>query len=213
MNLLLDAPSQFTFKNSEQCYSIRVLVPDDAHALYEAAAETVNELRRFSTWPHSELSIESQGQWIKLCQSQYREGQRIAYGVFTDDRLVMYIALTYCPTNDPLTTEIGYWVRKAYQRRGLATNMLRVFAVFVFDRLGFGCLQAGCNIKNSASRRLLEKSGFILEEERLDYYDAPSSELIANGFETCRTCAIYKLMSGSASEEPWYSSIKQRISF
>ena len=58
--------------------------------------------------------------------------------------------------------EIGYWLGREYWGRGLATAALAEFLPLVTERPVYGVV----NEANSASRRVLERNGFVLAERR-----------------------------------------------
>lgn len=61
------------------------------------------------------------------------------------------------------TAEIGYWLSKDYQGKGIVTDAVRSIIPVAFDRFPIVRLQAGVFADNRASMRVLEKCGFGLE--------------------------------------------------
>ena len=59
--------------------------------------------------------------------------------------------------------EIGYWLGREYWGRGLATAALAEFLPLVPERPVYGVV----NEANAASRRVLERNGFVLAERRV----------------------------------------------
>ena len=57
--------------------------------------------------------------------------------------------------------EIGYWFGVAYWGRGYATEVARAVVAYAFDELGHEALEAGARVSNPASRRVLEKCGYV----------------------------------------------------
>lgn len=66
--------------------------------------------------------------------------------------------------------ELGYVVDPEHKNRGFATEMLKTAIAELF-RLGFETVRAGCFEENTASRRVMEKSGmrFTGETESIEY--------------------------------------------
>lgn len=58
--------------------------------------------------------------------------------------------------------EIGYWLGREFWGRGLATASLAEFLPLVAERPLYGVV----NEVNAASRRVLERNGFVLAERR-----------------------------------------------
>lgn len=83
------------------------------------------------------------------------------------------IAGNVCGFNQGGKREIGYWIGRAYWGRGVATSAVRAFLELETDRPLF----ASVSERNQASRRVLEKCGFVRigQEQWLD--DDSGSEI------------------------------------
>ena len=57
--------------------------------------------------------------------------------------------------------EIGYWFGVDYWGRGYATEAARAVIAYGFDELGHEMLEGGARVSNPASRRVLEKCGYV----------------------------------------------------
>ena len=57
--------------------------------------------------------------------------------------------------------EIGYWLGTPYWGRGYATEAARAVIAYAFDELGHEVLEGGARVSNPASRRVLEKCGYV----------------------------------------------------
>ena len=61
--------------------------------------------------------------------------------------------------------EVGYHIAKAHTNNGYATEALNAFLPPVMELLNISHIYGICHAKNIASRRILEKCGFILKYE------------------------------------------------
>lgn len=61
--------------------------------------------------------------------------------------------------------EVGFMVKKSAQGKGIASEALSLIKRFAFTELKLNKLEATCSTANKASFLLLEKHGFIKEEE------------------------------------------------
>ncbi len=61
------------------------------------------------------------------------------------------------------TAELGYWLGEPYQGKGVMTEAVRAIVSYGFEQLDLDRISAAPYTPNFASRRVLEKSGFILE--------------------------------------------------
>lgn len=71
-------------------------------------------------------------------------------------------------TDEQGRVEIGYGLAAPFRGRGLGTEAVRVLADWVATQPGVRTVTASVEVGNEASRRLLERLGFVLvgEEER-----------------------------------------------
>lgn len=58
---------------------------------------------------------------------------------------------------------LGYWMGVKYAGKGLMTDAVTALVRYAFERLAFHRVEAACLPSNTASRRVLTKSGFTAE--------------------------------------------------
>ncbi|MEM0977737.1 MAG: GNAT family protein [Pseudomonadota bacterium] len=61
------------------------------------------------------------------------------------------------------STEIGYWVGRAFQRQGYMNEAIEAVKHYAFNQMTISRVEAACLPDNIASRNLLEKCGFHYE--------------------------------------------------
>jgi RimJ/RimL family protein N-acetyltransferase len=59
------------------------------------------------------------------------------------------------------TAELGYWIARPFWGKGIATAAACEAVRYAFEALGLSTLSSACLTRNPASKRVLEKSGFI----------------------------------------------------
>src|ERR1700743_1903967 len=72
------------------------------------------------------------------------------------------IGLDLCP-HEPGAAEIGYWVARPARGGAVATAAVRALCPWAFAELGLDLIEWRCETGNVASRRVAEKSGFVIE--------------------------------------------------
>jgi len=78
--------------------------------------------------------------------------------------------------------EIGYAIEEAEQGKGYATEAVRMFSRWALREFGFSVIYGIVSSENTASCRVLEKSGFVLAEEKM-----------RNAFGRYCLCRIYSV--------------------
>jgi RimJ/RimL family protein N-acetyltransferase len=59
--------------------------------------------------------------------------------------------------------EIGYWLDPAARQRGVATHAVRALCGWAFAKLDLEIIEWRTEVGNTASRRVAEKAGFLIE--------------------------------------------------
>ncbi|MCF8238106.1 MAG: GNAT family N-acetyltransferase [Saprospiraceae bacterium] len=100
---------------------------------------------------------------ITFLELQLKEGRPEQMAITDQDRLIGMMGAI--PQTDVyrLSAEFGYWVSEDYWGKGIATAAARVFTPWLFDQTDLIRVYARVFAFNPASRRVLEKSGFIYE--------------------------------------------------
>ena len=78
--------------------------------------------------------------------------------------------------------DIGYWIGKQYQGKGIATECVRLIVNYAFDELKLKEISAYVFPDNSPSIRVLENNGFIKTSEVNEYHPLSNR---------CRNSLIY----------------------
>jgi ribosomal-protein-serine acetyltransferase len=60
-------------------------------------------------------------------------------------------------------TEIGYWLNRHYQGKGIMTGSVRELCRYAFDELGFNRIQIKCAVGNVQSKKIPRRLGFQFE--------------------------------------------------
>ena len=91
---------------------------DDLDALFGAVTESLDHLRRWMPWA-ADYSRAAAEEYLAGSVKHWDEGTEYNYAITTEGALAGSISLM--ARIGPGGLEIGYWVHRAYTRRGLAT--------------------------------------------------------------------------------------------
>jgi [ribosomal protein S5]-alanine N-acetyltransferase len=91
-------------------------------------------------------------------------GAHRAFAIAIGDEAVGGVGYTLRSDVERISSEIGYWIGRAFWGRGLMTRVVRAFTAAVFDaHPELRRVYALPFASNPASARVLEKAGFTLE--------------------------------------------------
>lgn len=138
----------------------------DEILLNQCIHRSLSELKRWMPWA-KDPSMESTLKFVKdgMCSWQ-SEGQRDFPIVIIDKLSQEPIGASgFNNRSKPEVSvfEIGYWLDERYKGQGLATEAVLALTEFAFNSFHAIRVQIVTQVGNEASRRVAEKSGFILE--------------------------------------------------
>ena len=113
-------------------------------------------------------------------------GKEHAFVIVVDGEVVGHISIKNVDTERG-EAETGYWIGRPYWGRGYASEAVRMIVAFAFEEVGLQRLYAHVLAHNPASRRVLEKAGFVPVELPPDAIpQACEGKGETLGFELCR---------------------------
>jgi ribosomal-protein-alanine N-acetyltransferase len=117
------------------------------------------------TWPADDLTRSAFRRRVKRYAEDLRGDVAYAFLIFRsgDNAMVGGLTLANIRRGVAQAGSIGYWIGAPYARKGYMTAALRALMPFCFDTLRLHRVEAACIPTNTASIRLLEKTGFQRE--------------------------------------------------
>jgi ribosomal-protein-alanine N-acetyltransferase len=133
---------------------IRPLVPEEAADLAELLEANRAFLEPYEP-EHAEDFFTAAAQRSRIETAEY------LYGILDGDAIAGTISLSNVARGPFQSAHVGYWVDGTRNGRGLATRALAELVDLAFTDVGLHRLEAATLLENVASRRVLEKNGFI----------------------------------------------------
>ncbi|MBQ0816503.1 MAG: GNAT family N-acetyltransferase [Methyloceanibacter sp.] len=150
--------------------SERVMLRTPQMSDYPAWAELRASSREFLVpweprWAMDELTRASFRRRVRHYQRDLREDIGYALFLYSVATGGLVGGVTLCNVRRGVTQSctLGYWIGAQYAQQGYMTAAVRAVVPFVFDSLDLHRLEAACLPANTASMRLLEKTGFKRE--------------------------------------------------
>jgi RimJ/RimL family protein N-acetyltransferase len=137
--------------------------PDDAEQLYKYFGSDP-DMYKYSGWnPYAtpEMALETVQHFI----SSYEDGHSYSWVMAVRGDTVAGTIGAYDYEDGQI--EVGFSVAKEWQGRGLATEALMKVLEYLTQNEGISCVTAWCAAENTASKKVLEKSGMkIIQSEK-----------------------------------------------
>jgi len=138
---------------------LRPLVPADAPSLARHAndRDVWRNLRDRFPHPYTLRDAES---YIGAVAGR---APQTGFGIAVEGEAAGTIGLVPGDDIERCSAEVGYWLGRSFRGRGIVTDALRAVTAYAFDELRLHRVFAVPFVHNEASRRVLEKAGYVLE--------------------------------------------------
>jgi ribosomal-protein-serine acetyltransferase len=133
-----------------------------ADEIADVVKANLKHLQPWMPWAVDDYSVDSAREWIHRSLNEFAEDGRFSALILVDDKPVGSIGFHNLNTQHG-TAEIGYWISKEHEGRGIVTRCCKVLIDYLFDVRGLNRIQINCNVENARSRRVPERLGFKLE--------------------------------------------------
>ena len=178
--------------NSSECpILLRPFRVTDAAPMYDAARESIGQLRAWMTWCNSNYQFRDAENFVSQCEAAWERGGHYSFAIVENHTQQFLGSIGLSQLN--LTHRcgnVGYWVRDSAAGRGIATAATRLLARFAFQELGLCRLEFLIAAGNMASQRVAQKAGAKFE-------GLLRNRLRLNG--TCHDAALFGLVAGARS--------------
>jgi ribosomal-protein-serine acetyltransferase len=136
----------------------------DGQVIYEAKAETWDMLHKWMPWAKEKTSIEEDEMFLRNNHIKFLKREDLPMLAF-EKETGHFIGGTGLHRFDwqKRHIEIGYWYRQSAQGKGYATEGTKALIRYAFDVLKANKVTICHADKNEASKRVIEKCGFIFE--------------------------------------------------
>ena len=141
--------------------------PGDLDDLLEAVSESLGQLRPWMPWA-TDYSRDSAKEFLAGSDQHWDDGTEFNYAITVTTAGAGALAggISLMPRIGPGGLEIGYWVRREYTRRGLATAASAALVAQAFRLPGVDRVEIMHDELNVASGGVPRKLGFTEVERR-----------------------------------------------
>ena len=133
---------------------------EDVAPVYEAVRESLKDLSKWMTWGHPDYSIQDTLSFISRSAEEWVHGTQYSFAIMDPENGGFLGSVGLSAINKVhQCANLGYWVRSARTRFGIATAATRTVANFGLSSLGLQRLELLVPTGNKASLRVAEKAG------------------------------------------------------
>lgn len=155
---------------------LRPIKQGDEHAISEAIHATLEDLQRWMPWS-KDPSFETTEAFVKKAEQAWRDGDAEDYPMVVECKQDHHI-ISATGFNEETRTEegiyeIGYWLHKRYQGKGLVREYVNALTRFALSALQAKQVQICTQVDNQRSINVAKNCGFhlktVIPNHRIDY--------------------------------------------
>lgn len=150
-------------------FQLRLLQREDAERLFEIIHNNRAYLRQWLPWVDSTLTIGDSRSFIEDSLAQYSQGENVVAAIWCENKIVGCIGLNNINVMHH-KAEIGYWISRSHQGKGIITRACRQLINYAFDELKINRIEILVAEKNHRSRSVAERLHFTHEGILHEYY-------------------------------------------
>jgi RimJ/RimL family protein N-acetyltransferase len=155
----------------------------DGPAVNEAVLESLDALRPWMPWATVAPSVGESEAWCRRAQGEFVLRERLPMLMFLRcgatgeaGALVGSSGVPRLDWNVP-KFEVGYWVRRRFERQGYVSEAVAAITKFAFETLRAARVEIQADDSNTRSWRVAERAGFVLEGIRRRGARGPEGDL------------------------------------
>lgn len=129
-------------------------------------AQSRRHLQPFEpSWPDDDLTPQGYQRRLRLAYDEARMDQGYAFFIVSrqDNKVLGGATLAHVRRRAAQTAMLGYWMGERHAGHGIMSAAVPALCRYAFSALELMRIEAACLPENTASIRVLEKSGFRLE--------------------------------------------------
>jgi ribosomal-protein-serine acetyltransferase len=134
---------------------VRTYTRDDAQALYDLIDANRAHLRPWMIWEQTTKNVDDARTFIQSCLDAPVDIE--GNGIWVDGELAGGVGLTIDTLSN--SGEIGYWLAKSYEGRGVITRVCERFFDVAFEELGLHRMELQAATTNERSRAVAARLG------------------------------------------------------
>ena len=138
---------------------LQLLEEDHAQGLFRIIEECRDYLDTWLPWVRENTTLGDSVDYIHRSRAKFGKGEAIPTGLVYRGELCGTAGLTL----DGRTGELGYWVHRDYQGRGIVTRACKALTDFGFEHRGMRRCIVRVAPENDKSWAIPERLGFTLE--------------------------------------------------
>ncbi len=135
---------------------------EDANNLFSAVDKSRQHLRHWLNWVDKTTKPEHTLQFLQQAMQQQHSQEGLALGIFYKRKIIGGIGMHHWD-HTIKKAQLGYWISKEYEGKGIIHECLLRFIDFLFNKVGLNKVEVHFIPENTRSSKVAESLGFKIE--------------------------------------------------
>ena len=141
---------------------LRTYEVSDAEELFSVIDKSRRHLHPWLGWVDHTLKPEHSLQFIQQSHHEQDMQQSLALGIFYDNKIIGGIGM-HLWNRSVQKAQVGYWLSKEYEGKGIIHKCLIKFVSFLFEKIGLNKIEIHFFPANKRSAKVAERLGCKVE--------------------------------------------------
>lgn len=142
--------------------TLRRFKDDDASEIHLVLTRNVDHLTPYMQWMVPDYSLDMARDFICRSNKATEAKELLGFGIYLNEVLVGSVGFVYFDWK-AARTEIGYWIDREYQGKGIVSNGCKALLDLAFNDLELNRVEIRCSSRNVKSAAIPRRFGFRLE--------------------------------------------------
>lgn len=134
----------------------------DLESALEVVLREREHLQTFMRWMTNDYSIEDSRKFLTNSIASREERKNLGLGIFRENEIIGSIGFVHFDW-EARTTEIGYWIVRSEEGKGIISAATKCLIDYAFDDLGMNRVEIRCSTENARSAAIPMRLGFRKE--------------------------------------------------
>ena len=141
---------------------LKTFLADESPTLFNLIDKNRDHIGKWLIWVEKTKTTEDTEVKIKEWEEKEKKGEGINFGIWYKNELVGVVSYNYI-NKEHRKAEIGYWLDKDHQGKGIMTNACKLLIDYGFSDLNLHRIEISCAKGNEKSCAIPERLGFTKE--------------------------------------------------
>ena len=141
---------------------LKPVTETDVEDIFSLVRRNEAHLVEFMHWMVPDYSIDMSREFVERSVSAAKAGESAGFRIYLDNVCIGSIGFVHFDTKSG-KTEIGYWIDKAEEGKGIVTAATKRLIDFAFTELGLNRVEIRCAAENKRSAAIPKRLGFKME--------------------------------------------------